>query len=324
MKVVTIGGGTGSSVVVSALKSDKEVEISAIVAVSDNGGSTGRLRDEFGFLPVGDLRQALAALATDTENDWIRKVLLYRFEKGSGLEGHNLGNLLLTALQDMSGSTESALDIASSIFRLQGKVLPITTDNTQIEIEYENGEKIIGEKNLDDNNGGNKIKQIKLVPSSKIYKNSKEAMLLADYIIIGPGDLYGSIMANLVVGGVKNAFLKSKAKVIYVLSLMTKYTQTFEMSAVDHLKIIEKAIGKKVDFILVNNAQIPSDILNLYKSNNDFPVIDNLGNDKRVYRANLIKPVKVAQSKKDTVPRSYLRHDSEKLKSLFKKIVKKH
>jgi uncharacterized cofD-like protein len=100
MKVVTIGGGTGSSVVVSALKSDKEVEISAIVAVSDNGGSTGRLRDEFGFLPVGDLRQALAALATDTENDWIRKVLLYRFEKGSGLEGHNLGNLLLTALQD--------------------------------------------------------------------------------------------------------------------------------------------------------------------------------------------------------------------------------
>lgn len=322
-KICTIGGGTGTSVIVSALKEIPDIELSAVVAVSDNGGSTGRLRDEFGFLPVGDLRQALAALATDSKNDWIRKVLLYRFSKGSGLEGHNLGNLILTSLQDMTGSTEGAMEIASKIFRLRGVVLPITTDDTQIEIEYKNGTKLVGEKYLDEKNGGIGIKKIKLVPKARIYKKAREAIINADYIVIGPGDLYGSIMANLIVNGTMDAFKKSRAKIIYMLSLMTKYTQTYNMTAGQHLNVIEKEIGKRVDYIFINKEPIPKNILAMYRQDNDYPVIDDLNGDSRIRRLNLIKPVKVITSNHDMVNRSYLRHDSEKVKREFLKFFEK-
>lgn len=321
--VCTIGGGTGTSVVAAAIKDIDHVELKAIVSVSDNGGSTGRLRDEFGFLPVGDLRQALAAMATNKKNDWIRKLLLYRFEKGSGLEGHNLGNLILTVLQDMTGSTESALEVASSIFRLHGTVLPITNNDTQIETQYEDGTTLIGEKNLDENRNGKKIVGIKLIPKATINKKSKEAIIGADFIIIGPGDLFASILANLVVSGAKDAFKKSKAKIIYVMSLMTKYTQTNGLTASEHLKVIEREIGKKVDYILLNDENIPKNILAMYAKDMDFPVVDDLNGDSRIIRAKLIKPVKVVQSKKDVVSRSYLRHDSDKLKEVFSKICHK-
>lgn len=323
IRVCTVGGGTGTSVVVASLKSVEDIDLKALVSVSDNGGSTGRLRDEFGFLPVGDLRQALAAMATNHKNDWIRKLLLYRFEKGSGLEGHNLGNLILTVLQDMTGSTEGALEVASSIFRLHGTVLPITTDDTQIETEYEDGSKLLGEKYLDENKSGKRIKGIKLIPGANIYEKSKEAILKADYIIIGPGDLYGSILANLVVQGTREAFKKTKAKVIYIMSLMTKYTQTNGLSAREHLEVIENEIGRKVDIILMNKEKIPKDILEMYARDKDFPVIDDLNGDSRIIRANIIKPVKVVQLKTDTVSRSYLRHDSDKLKEVFLKICRR-
>src|SRR4030042_3375077 len=121
-KIVVIGGGTGTFVVLSALKTIPSLDLTAIVSVADSGGSTGRLRDEFGLLPVGDLRQALAALAQNQDNRYIQDLLLYRFSKGSGLEGHNLGNLILTALQDMTGCTAKAVEIASNIFRLHGSI----------------------------------------------------------------------------------------------------------------------------------------------------------------------------------------------------------
>ena len=141
-KVVVIGGGTGTSMVLSSLKEHDGIDLSAIVSVADSGGSTGRLRDEFGFQPVGDLRQALAAFA---EKDWIKNLLLYRFNKGHGLEGHNLGNLVLTALQDMTGSTAKAIEVASKIFRLQGHIYPITTKPVNLVIEYSDGTVEIGE-----------------------------------------------------------------------------------------------------------------------------------------------------------------------------------
>jgi len=323
LKICTIGGGTGTSVVAAALREIDHIQLKAIVSVSDNGGSTGRLRDEFGFLPVGDLRQAVAALAVSKEGDWIRKLLLYRFEKGSGLEGHNLGNLILTSLQDMTGSTSGAMEVASSVFRLKGSVLPITNDNTQIETKYEDGSTLVGENNLDENRSGKRIEGIRLIPSSSIYIKSKEAIEEADYIVIGPGDLYASVSASLVVPGTREAFEVTKAKIIYVMSLMTKYSQTNGFSASDHLKVIEKEIGRKVDFILVNNEKIPDDILSMYKKDGDLPVIDDLGSDERVLRAKLIKPVKVVQSKKDTVVRSYLRHDADKLREVFREICHK-
>lgn len=321
INICTIGGGTGTSVALSALHKIPSLNLNAIISVCDNGGSTGRLRDEFGFLPVGDLRQAIAAMTSNSHNDWLRKLLLYRFEKGTGLKGHNLGNLLLTALQDMSGSTENALDITSKIFRLRGSVIPVTTQDAQIVTSYEDGSVEFGEKVLDEKKGGIKIVGIRTEPKVKIYEKAAKAIENAEYIIIGPGDLYASIMANLIVDGVSEAIIKSRAKIILVMNLMTKFTQTHGMSANDHLFLIENTIQKKVDYILMNSEKIPKDIENMYLVDKEYLVVDDLDGDNRVIRANFVKPVMIVKLEHDTVHRSYLRHDSKILESVFRKII---
>ncbi len=320
--IVVIGGGTGTQVAVSGLKKH-DVNITAIISVADNGGSTGRLRDEFGFLPVGDLRQALAALAFDNEHDWIRRLLLYRFEKGSGLEGHNLGNLVLTALQDMAGSTPQALEIATQIFRLEGSILPITTDNIQLVIEYEDGTVEVGETTLDHKHGGKRIVGIKASPRANLYHKAKTALMKADVIVIGPGDLYGSIAANLVIEGIKDTFAQTKATIISVGNLMTRYTQTHQLSGRDHLAVIEKMIGRSVDYIIMNNEPIPKPILTHYESEHEFPVKDDFGTDSRVIRAPIIRHVPVPKNIHDGAPRSYLRHDQTKLADTIMKLTTK-
>ncbi|MBI5356124.1 YvcK family protein [Candidatus Collierbacteria bacterium] len=337
-KVVVIGGGTGTSMVLSSLKALKEIDLSAIVSVADSGGSTGRLRDEFGFQPVGDLRQALAALASQEiknqkskiknrqgENSWIQDLLLYRFSKGNGLEGHNLGNLILTALQDMTGSTAKAIEMASKIFRLHGHIYPITTKPVNLVIEYSDGTVEIGEHILDDTNkhAGDRIIGIKTSPRAEIYSQAKLAITNAGVIIIGPGDLYGSIMPNLVIGGAPEIIRSSKAKLVFIMNLMTRYTQTHNMSANDHLGIIEKQISRKVDTVIMNNGKIPPKILKAYKEQHEYPVIDNLKKviGKRIIRVNLIRSTLVKQNLADAVHRSYLRHDPEKLKQILNKII---
>src|SRR3989339_306188 len=202
-KVVVIGGGTGTSTVVSGLK-HKPVEITALVSVADSGGSTGRLRDEFGFQPVGDLRQTLAALAKENGQKWIRKLLLYRFDKGEGLKGHNLGNLILTALQDMTGSTTKALQVAEQIFRLSGQVVPATEDNVNLKIIYEDGSELVGEDYLNaESDQGKKVKEVALTPTAQISPAAKTAIEQADLIIIGPGDYHASLLATLLPIGTK-------------------------------------------------------------------------------------------------------------------------
>lgn len=321
-KVVVIGGGTGTSVVLSSLKALKGIDLSAIVSVADSGGSTGRLRDEFGFQPVGDLRQALAAFA---EKDWIKNLLLYRFKKGNGLEGHNLGNLVLTALQDMTGSTARAIEVASKIFRLQGHIYPITTKPVNLVIEYSDGTVEIGEHILDDpdKHSGDRIIGIKTSPRAKIYNQAKSAIKNAGVIIIGPGDLYGSIMPNLVIGGTPEAIRRSKAKLIFIMNLMTRYTQTHDMSANDHLTVIEKQIGRKVDAVIINIGKIPSKILKAYKEQHEYPVTDDLkkSGGSRIVRVNLIRSTLVKQNLADAVHRSYLRHDPLKLRLVLSKII---
>lgn len=164
--IVVIGGGTGTFVVLSGLK-NQPVDLTAIITVADSGGSTGRLRDEFGFLPVGDMRQSLAALAKENSQSWIRDILLYRFSTGRELKGHNLGNLILTALQHLAGSTPKALELAGKIFRLDGKIYPSTLANVQLETHYQDGSVQIGEHKLDDKKyGGKKIQKVSLKPSA--------------------------------------------------------------------------------------------------------------------------------------------------------------
>lgn len=319
--VVVIGGGTGPFPVISALKK-LQVNLTSIIAVSDSGGSTGRIRDEFGFQPVGDLRQALAALAQDDGEEWIRKILLYRFEKGNGLKGHNLGNLILTALQDMTGDTTQALEIAEKVFRLHGEVVPATSDNVQLEITYQDGQIVVGEHTLDDSQAARPIEKVKLIPKATINPKAEQAIKAADLIVIGPGDYYASLMAALLPDGMKAAFAQSSAKVVYMVNLMTRITQTHDMNAREHVEGIEAVIGKKVDYAIINTRPIPAEILKMYGDHHEFPVEDDLGDSDHVLRADLISEEVHRQSAVDTAHRSLLRHDVQKVGQVLSQLLK--
>ncbi len=322
-KVIVMGAGTGIFPVVSGLKHFSNCDISSIIAVSDSGGSTGRIRDEFGFQPVGDLRQALAALAESDGEEWIRKILLYRFTKGTGLIGHNLGNLILTALQDMTGDTTEALEIAEKIFRLEGRVIPVTKDNVNLQIEYADGSVVVGEHMLDQKQEVfKKIERVKLVPHATVNPVAAEAIETADMVVIGPGDYYASLMVTLIPEDMKETFARSSAKIVYVLNLMTRFTQTLDMTAADHVHGIEAAIGKKIDVIIVNNKQIPTAILDIYHQEKEIPVIDDLGNDARVVRADVLSEQLVGKVAFDTAHRSLLRHDAKKMGKLLVELIK--
>lgn len=321
--IVLIGGGTGTSVVVNGLK-DHSVNITSIVSVADSGGSTGRLRDEFGFQPVGDLRQTLASLAKDDSQDWIRKLLLYRFENGHGLKGHNVGNLILTALQAMAGSTAEALELAQKIFRIEGTIYPVTTTNVDLVIEYADGRIVVGEHLLDEyqTKKPQPIIRVGLSPRASIYANARQAIKQADLIVIGPGDYYASIMAALSVNGMAQALKQSRGKIVYILNLMTRITQTHGMSAQDHVNGIERIIKQPLDFVIVNNGHITKSILKTYAADKEYPVIDDLPKNKHVVRRKIAHNVPYRQQLNDDVKRSLLRHDSVKLAKVLLSLLK--
>lgn len=319
-KVVVIGGGTGIFPVTAGLR-HLNVQISTIISVSDSGGSSGRIRDEFGFQPVGDLRQSLAALAETEGEEWIRKLLLYRFEKGESLKGHNLGNLILTALQDLTGSTSEALSKAEQIFRLKGEVIPATEDTVDLKIHYQDGTFAVGEHLLDDNSKAKPITDISLTPAAKLNPIAVVAIEKADYIIIGPGDFYASLVSALAPEGMAEAFGKSKAKVIFIMNLMTRLTQTKDMTAKDHLKKIEAKIGKAVDVVIINNEPIADSILTRYEKFGELPVINDLGNDPRIVNGQIISEQIFVKGYEDNTHRELLRHDSGKLQKLLSEIM---
>lgn len=322
INVVIIGGGTGIFPVTAALRHIPGVQITTIVTVSDSGGSTGRIRDEFGFQPVGDLRQSLAALAEEDGEEWIRKLLLYRFDKGEGLKGHNLGNLVLTALQDMTGSTSEALYRAKQIFRLKGQVIPATTDDVNLKIIYEDGSTAVGEHILDDDPEElKKISRVELTPAAEINPYAAQAITEADAIIIGPGDIYGSLVAALAANGTHQAFAHSNAQVVYISNLMTRRTQTAEMTTGDHTAVIEQAIGKKVDVVLLNSASIPEEIIAHYAREHEHPIVDDMTSDPRVIRAPIISAETHQKEATDTAHRSVLRHDQERLQPVLRQLL---
>jgi len=311
--VVVIGGGTGIYPVVSVLK-ELPVKITTIVAVSDSGGSTGRIRDEFGFPPVGDLRQSLAALAKLDSQRALQQLLLYRFEKGSGLKGHNLGNLILTALQDTYHSTTKALEIAQQIFRIQGTVIPSTESAVNLAITYQDGSVVVGEHTLDEKTDQpKKIASVALTPNCSLNPAAQAALASANLVIIGPGDLYASLMAVLVTPGLPQAIKDAKAPVVYFLNLMTRHSQTHEMSAQDHVNKVENALGFPLTKIIVNADPIPQRLLDDYAQQDEFPVLQDLPNDARVLSYPLLQKNSPKQSSVDAVKRALLRHSSKKI-----------
>ena len=316
--IVCLGGGTGTSVVLSGLKKHP-VELSATVSMTDSGGSNRVIRDEFGLLPTSDIRQCFVALAEDS-NDLehsLRELFIYRFPEGKGLKGMTFGNLFMAALTDIFGSQIEAIKKTSQILRIKGEVLPATLTDSNLVAIYENGKKVIGENLIDEprHNGKLKIKKIYLKPKAKAYPEAVGAILKADLVVIGPGDLYTSLMVNLTIPGIVRALRKTKAKIVYILNLMTKFGQTYGFSARDHIKVLERYLGKDyLDFVLVNSKPLPKAALKKYEKAQEFPVVDNLADSYfKVIRADFLSRKETKKVRGDVLKRSLIRHDSNKL-----------
>lgn len=250
-KIVTIGGGTGTYVVLSALK-HFDFDLSAIVSMCDDGGSTGRLRDDYGVLPPGDIRRSLIALSAASKP--LRRLFDFRFENGA-FEGHNFGNLFLTALEKNEGSFYRAVQTAAELLNVKGQVIPVTLSNVRLQAELENGEMISGETNIDipKHDPTLRIKKIFLRPAAKPNRDALKAIQEANLIVIGPGDLYTSIIPNLLVTGIARAMRYARARKVYICNLMTKNGETNGFSVVDFLKTMESYLGADViNDVLVN------------------------------------------------------------------------
>jgi len=323
-KIVTIGGGTGSYASLMGLKK-YDLKLSAIVNMLDNGGSSGILRDELGVLPPGDVRQCLVALADSSK--LLRDLFNYRFEEG-GLKGHSFGNIFLSTLEKQSGSMKKAIEEAGKILRIKGNVVPITlTKRTMLCVDLEDGTTIKGETHIDVIEKKEKrapIKKVYLSEKAILNEDAGEAIEKADFILIGPGDMYTSLMPIILVDGVPEAIKNSKAKKIFVLNLMTKYGQTSKYSAKKHIEEFEKYLGKGIiDFVLINSKKPKKSVLSWYEDYDEFPVEDDLKENERfeIIRKDLLKDVVINQEASDKLRRSIIRHDSKKLAEAVMQIV---
>lgn len=315
--IVCIGGGTGTFVALKGLKLHP-CRLSAIVTMSDSGGSNRRLRDEFGLLPTSDIRQCLVALSDENGGvGLLRKLFMYRFEKGKGISGMTFGNLFMAALTDIVGSQEEAIRQTGKVLRIHGMVIPVSFTRTNLFAQYEDG-RILTEEHLIDeppHDGKLKIKKIFLKPQAKANTEALEGIRGADMIVLGPGDLYTSLLPNLLVDDVCETIRKSKAKKVYVMNLMTKWGQTYNFTATNHIQVVEQYMEATLDSIVINNAPIPSKALSLYAKSYEQPVVDDLDGEhgKRIIRADVVSRQFTVRSKSDTLIRSLIRHDSNRL-----------
>nr|MCH9811977.1 YvcK family protein [bacterium] len=253
-KVCTIGGGTGNFVVLSGLKK-YDIDLTAIVAMADNGGSSGILRDEQGVLPPGDVRQCVVALSESST--LMRELMSYRFENGS-LHGHSFGNIFLSALEKVTGSFEEAIEELGDILKIKGKVIPVTTTKTHLEMVLQDGSVLKGEKEIYLSEKIDKgYQKIFLTPYPRVNKHAVEEIMNADVIVLGPGGLYTSLISSLLVDGVVEALQKTKAKKVFVVNLMNKKGQTTGAKASHYLAEIEKYTGKDLFDVVLVNSELP-------------------------------------------------------------------
>ncbi len=255
-KIVAIGGGTGLYALLSGLK-EYPVELTAIVSTMDSGGSSGVLRTELGILPPGDIRNCLIALSSDTRGMY--KLFQHRFTKG-GLANHSVGNLLIAALTELNaGNFFKAIQEAEKILSVKGRVLPVTLQKHHLCARLENGKTLVGEKKLDEKIAGARIKQVFLKPKASIVlPQALDAIKKADAIILGPGSLYGSVIANLLVDDLPKVIRNSRAKKIYVCNAITEGGQTYGFTARDHVMEVEKYLGKNSLDVIIANSKKPS------------------------------------------------------------------
>ena len=274
-KIVAIGGGTGLSTMLRGIKKITN-NITAIVTVGDDGGSSGRLREEMGILPPGDIRNCIAALADD--DDIVTQLFQYRFKTGEGLEGHSFGNLFITAMTAICGDMITAIKESSKVLLIRGKVIPATTDDMRLIARMEDGSYVKGESQIPES--GKKIIELSCEP--RVCKPSNEvieAINNADLIILGPGSLYTSIIPNLRVEGISKAIQSARAKKIYICNIMTQPGETDNYSVSDHIRALFDHMRKcgadtskpLFDAVLVNN-QLPNNLAKKYEEKDSLPV----------------------------------------------------
>lgn len=306
-KVVIIGGGTGLSVLLRGLKKFP-VDITAIVTVADDGGSSGRLRNELNIPPPGDIRNVLAALS-DVE-PLVEELFQHRFNKGNNLIGHSLGNLILAAMTNITGDFVHAIREMSTVLNVRGKVLPAANTSVILHAEMEDGTVVSGESKIPFS--GKKIKRVFLSPSKiEPLPETVDVIRDADLIIIGPGSLYTSILPNLLVPKIGEEVRKAKAKKVYICNVMTQAGETLDFSASDHVKALYDHMQEAfIDTILVNEEEIPENIKSLYEEELAKPVHYDIENLKSL-------GLEVLTDKIICYENNVIRHDTNKVAKLL-------
>lgn len=305
-KVVVIGGGTGLSVLLHGLKQYTS-NITAIVTVADSGGSSGRLRDQFGVLPPGDIRNCLVALA-DTE-PLMRDLFQFRFDDESELKGHSFGNLFITALSKVTGDFDKAIKASSQVLAIRGRVIPATYKKVTLVAQHKDNSETVGEANIPQK--GSPINRVFLRPDGcGPSQEALDAIRDADAIVFGPGSLYTSVIPNLLIKEIPGAILMSKAIKIYICNVMTQSGETDGYSAFDHVNaIILHSKPNLIDYCVVNTAKIPEEFLDKYGRENAYPVIPDVTR---------LKEVGVEVIEGDVISTvNYVRHNPDKLAKLI-------
>ncbi len=323
--VVTIGGGTGNFVVLTSLKK-YPINLSAVVTMTDDGGSSGMLRDELGVLPPGDIRQCLVALSAS--ETWMRELMNYRFPSGK-LRGHSMGNLFLSALEKMSGSFDAAVERASEILRIEGNVIPVTLEKVRIVAFLKNGKIIKGEDRLDEKiytAGAANLRKISFQSGAKANPKALQAIRQADFIVVGPGDLYASLIPNFLVSGIPDAIRKSRAKKIYICNLMSKAGYAKKLGVIDFVNTVEDYLGVKFDYVVYNNHRPPSSLLKKYAQGREslveWQTISRFDKEGRRYvGSDLVNRTAPKQVRGDLLKRSLIRHNSSKLGKVLASII---
>lgn len=331
LRVVTIGGGTGHFTLLSGLK-EHPLDITAIVSMADDGGSTGVLRDEMGVLPPGDVRQCLAALAS--EETLTRDLFSYRFSDGPA-KGHSFGNLFLSALQKMSGSFGVAIEEAGRVLNIAGEVLPVTESDMRLVIELNDGSTLEGERYLDGHDRVRDVGVKGVALRSSVLANPKALQRIkeADVLIIGPGDLYGSTLPPLLVPAIATAVRESKAPLLYVTNLTNKRGQTDGFTADSYARTINQYLGAHcIDVVICNNEEPPPHLASRYelKEGGDMfvrcPHETNTPYSYEVVMRPLLRSEYVMLNPRDSLhgTRSFIRHDPQKLANVIMETLRKH
>lgn len=317
--IVVIGGGTGTFTVLSGLKK-YPVNLTAIVAMTDSGGSTGVLRDELGVLPPGDVARCLVALSR--QDILMRALMDYRFDGGK-LEGHRFGNLLLSALEKTTGSFDKAIEKASDILRTNGRVIPSTLDKVHLAVQV-GARTIEGEEKIQTTKMNGSLKKLYLKPRARANPKALQAIKEADLIVIGPGGFYTGVVTNLLVKGIPEAIKTSKAKKVFICNLMTKAEHTKDYSVAQYTRTLEKYLKSPIDAVVFNNVTPPAALLKRYARAGDALTSWNeLPEGVQHIGANLLSQKETAFKKIGTPSKeaSLVRHDPTRLAALLAKIA---